>query len=122
MPAVYLHIIQNKIIMDKEAIKNEIHEIITNAGREITSDDIFESLKARVDPGRTQETIRSYIRELVNDSSALIGSSNNGYFKISSKQDVQKAIKYLENRIPELEERIKNLCDSWNNKNPDDTV
>jgi len=110
------------IIMDKKAIKDEILKIITDAGKEITADEIFEKLKARVDPGRTQETIRSFIRELVNDASTLIGSSNNGYFKISSKQDVQKAIRYLENRIPELQKRIRKLCDSWNNENPDDTI
>ncbi|MDZ7719137.1 MAG: hypothetical protein U5K72_10015 [Balneolaceae bacterium] len=108
--------------MDKETIKNEIQEIITNADGEITSDEIYDSLQARVDPGRTQETIRTYVRELVNDSSALIGSSSNGYFKISTKKDALRAIQYIENRIPELEERVSNLRESWNNENPEDSI
>lgn len=108
--------------MNKEQIKNEIQDIIANASGEITSDQIYEALHVRLDPGRTQETIRTYIRELVNDSSALIGSSSNGYFKISTKREALKAIRYIESRIPELEERVRKLRESWNNENPTEII
>jgi hypothetical protein len=74
------------------------------------------------DPGRTQETIRKYIRELVNEQHNLIGSSNNGYFKINSTQRAQEAVDYLLNRIPDLQLRADNLKQIWNNNNPNNQI
>jgi predicted esterase YcpF (UPF0227 family) len=66
--------------MNKEQIKANIIAIINNATGYIIADEIYNLLRQQVDPGRTQETIRKYIRELVNEQSNLIGSSNHGYF------------------------------------------
>lgn len=58
---------------------------------------------------KAKETIRTYIRELVNDGSVLIGSSRQGYFKIKPPDEANQAIEYLQNRIPKLEQRINEL-------------
>ncbi len=108
--------------MNKQQIKARILQIINRTNRYITADDIYSRLSRNVDPGRTQETIRKYIRELVNEQHNLIGSSNNGYFKINSAQRVQEAINYLLSRIPELQLRANNLRQIWNNNNPDNQI
>ncbi|MBN2733134.1 MAG: hypothetical protein JXR26_11955 [Balneolaceae bacterium] len=108
--------------MDKSEIKEKIIKIIENADGNIKTDEIYELLEKNVDPGRTQETIRTYVRELVNDGSVLIGSSQKGYFKIKSRKEAKQAIEYLQNRIPKLEERINELRKSWNSQNPNDKI
>ncbi|HSH24176.1 MAG TPA: hypothetical protein VLA13_01360 [Massilibacterium sp.] len=69
-----------------------------------------------------EKTTRTYVRELVNDGSVLIGSSQKGYFKIKSRKEAKQAIEYLQNRIPKLEERINELRRSWNSQNPNDKI
>jgi len=108
--------------MNKQQIKLEIQRIIEAENSPITADQIYAKLTARVDPGRTQETIRKYIREMVNDGTALIGSSNRGYFSIQSKEQVQQALSYVNNRIPKLQNRAQNIKDSWNERNPNDQI
>lgn len=108
--------------MTKKEIKERIDIIISNKKDNITADEIYDSLLNKVDPGRTQETIRKYIREMVNSGEYLIGSSNKGYFKITSKKEVLNAIKYLENRIPNLQTRAKTLKQKWNNNNPNNKI
>lgn len=108
--------------MTKQEIKNLIVEIINDANDNITADQIYQSLVQDVDPGRTQETIRGYIRELVNDDSQLIGSSNSGYFKINTGAKAQIAISYLLNRIPDLRRRANNLQAEWNRQNPNNLI
>ena len=108
--------------MTKQEIKDLIIAIINNSPNEITADQIYESLIQEVDPGRTQETIRQYIRELVNDDSQLIGSSNHGYFKINSALKAQTAIDYLLNRVPDLVDRADNIRSAWNLQHPDDII
>jgi len=63
--------------MTPQEIKDHINNIITNNNGSITADKIYSSLIDQVDPGRTQEIIRKYIREMVNSGEHLIGSSNN---------------------------------------------
>ena len=108
--------------MDKSEIKEKIIEIIENADGNIKADEIYELLEDKVDPGRTQETIRTYIRELVNDGSFLIGSSQRGYFKITSREEAEEAVDYLQNRIPKLEERISRIKENWNSQNPNNKI
>ncbi|MFA7445741.1 MAG: hypothetical protein WCY89_07315, partial [Flavobacteriaceae bacterium] len=104
--------------MNKQQIKARILLIIDNSNGYITADQIYNQLLQNVDPGRTQETIRKYIRELVNEQNNLIGSSNQGYFKINTTQKAQEAINYLLNRIPDLQMRADNLRAIWNENNP----
>lgn len=104
--------------MEKQQIKEKIVKIINRTGGYITADEIFEKLKKRVDPGRTQETIRTYIRELVNEQNNLIGSSTKGYFKINTIEKAEEAINYLLSRVPHLQERAENLKAIWNRDNP----
>ncbi|HLS31910.1 MAG TPA: hypothetical protein VK021_13725 [Flavobacteriaceae bacterium] len=106
----------------KEEIKAQILEIIENTKGNIKSDEIWEELTSQTDPGRTQETIRKYIRELVVEGGNLIGSSNKGYFKISTSEKITKAVSNLETRIPKLEERVNKLKESWNIQNPDSQI
>ena len=108
--------------MNKLQIKTRIILIINNANGYIIADEIFNQLTQNVDPGRTQETIRKYIRELVNEQNNLIGSSNQGYFKIDTPQKAQEAINYLLNRIPDLQMRANNLRNIWNENNPDNQI
>lgn len=108
--------------MGKNEIKENILRIIREANGYITADEIYRKIKQNVDPGRTQETIRKYIRELVNDQNNLIGSSNKGFFKINSPQKAVQAIQYLKNRIPDLRNRANNLRDIWNDKNPNNQI
>lgn len=108
--------------MNKLQIKTRIILIINNANGYIIADEIFNQLTQNVDPGRTQETIRKYIRELVNEQNNLIGSSNQGYFKIDTQQKAQEAINYLLNRIPDLQMRANNLRNAWNENNPDNQI
>jgi len=108
--------------MTKQEIKNLIVAIINGTHDNITADQIYQSLIQDVDPGRTQETIRKYIRELVNDDSQLIGSSNIGYFKINTAAKAQRAIDYLLNRIPDLRSRANNLQAEWNRQNPNELI
>lgn len=102
--------------MTKEEIKEQIIEIITEVSPDsITSDNIFARLSERIDPGRTQETIRGLIKQLVNNDNSLIGSSNKGYFLIKTDEaKLKKAIEYLEHRIPRLQQRAENLRRIWN--------
>lgn len=100
--------------MDKQEIKDQIFAIIREASPNyITADRIYTRLTERVDPGRTQETIRKTIRELVNDDDSLIGSSSKGYFYIDSEPKLEEAISYLLNRIPFLERRADMLRTLW---------
>lgn len=108
--------------MNKSEIQAQILQIINSADSYITADQIYTLLRQSVDPGRTQETIRKYIRELVNYQDYLIGSSNNGYFKINSSSKAQDAIDYLLNRIPDLQSRADNLKQIWNTHNPTDQI
>ncbi|HCY77470.1 MAG TPA: hypothetical protein DHV28_16260 [Ignavibacteriales bacterium] len=108
--------------MNKQQIKTQILSIINNAANYITADEIYNQLLQSVDPGRTQETIRKYIRELVNEQNNLIGSSNQGYFKINTPQKAQEAINYLLSRIPDLQMRADNLRATWNANNPNNII
>lgn len=108
--------------MNKAQIKAQILAIINNTNGYIIADDIYNQLLQVVDPGRTQETIRKYIRELVNEQNNLIGSSNQGYFKINSPQKAQEAINYLLSRIPDLQMRADNLRAVWNAANPNNQI
>lgn len=111
--------------MTKEQILAAIARIITEAtvnNGYIIADDIYRILQNQVNPGRTQETIRKYIRELVNQHDNLIGSSNKGYFKINSVDRANEAINYLLNRIPDLQERADNLRTQWNIQNPNNRI
>jgi hypothetical protein len=108
--------------MNKQQIKARILQIINRTAGYITADEIYNRLSRNVDPGRTQETIRKYIRELVNEQHNLIGSSNNGYSKINSAQRAQEAVDYLLNRIPDLQLRADNLRQIWNNNNPNNQI
>ncbi len=108
--------------MNKAQIKAQILSIINNTNGYIIADDIYSQLLQVVDPGRTQETIRKYIRELVNEQNNLIGSSNQGYFKINTPQKAQEAINYLLNRIPDLQMRADNLRAVWNAANPNNQI
>ncbi|MCC8410482.1 hypothetical protein LJ707_16185 [Mucilaginibacter sp. UR6-1] len=104
--------------MNKKEIKDEIITIIREASpNDITADQIYLKLTERVDPGRTQETIRKTIRELVNANYSLIGSSSKGYFYINSKVKLEEAISYLLNRVPFLERRADALRKLWNEEN-----
>ncbi|MBC8415638.1 MAG: hypothetical protein ISS80_04670 [Candidatus Cloacimonetes bacterium] len=100
----------------KQEIINKILKIISDASNSITADEIYKTLNGQVDPGRTQETIRGYIRDLVKDGNYLIGSSNRGYFHIDSPGKLDKAINNLEARSKSLKQRIKILKKSWDDK------
>ena len=108
--------------MNKQQIKTNILQIINNANGYIIADEIFNQILQGIDPGRTQETIRKYIRELVNEQNNLIGSSNHGYFKIDTPEKAQEAIRYLLIRIPDLQNRADNLRTIWNNNNPNNQI
>jgi len=108
--------------MNKAQIKALILQIINNANGYIIADDIYTQLSRNVNPGRTQETIRKYIRELVNEQNNLLGSSNHGYFKIDTPQKAQEAINYLVSRIPDLQERADNIRAIWNATHPNNQI
>ena len=108
--------------MNKQQIKARILQIITNTNGHIIADEIYNQLTQNVHPGRTQETIRKYIRELVNEQNNLIGSSNHGYFKINTPQKAQEAINYLVSRIPDLQMRADNLRNIWNANHPNNQI
>jgi uncharacterized membrane-anchored protein YjiN (DUF445 family) len=108
--------------MNKQQIKARILQIITNTNGYIIADAIYNQLTQNVHPGRTQETIRKYIRELVNEQNNLIGSSNHGYFKINTPQKAQEAINYLVSRIPDLQMRADNLRNIWNANHPNNQI
>lgn len=59
---------------------------------------------------------------MVNEQNNLIGSSNQGYFKINSPQKAQEAINYLLSRIPDLQMRADNLKAVWNAANPNNQI
>jgi len=65
----------------KDQIKGQLLTIINETEGNITSDQLYNLLVGQINPGRTQETIRKYIRELVNAEDNLIGSSEKGFFK-----------------------------------------
>lgn len=108
--------------MNKQQIKARILQIIANTNGYIIADEIYNQLTQNVHPGRTQETIRKYIRELVNEQNNLIGSSNHGYFKINTSQKAQEAINYLVSRIPDLQMRADNLRNIWNASHPNNQI
>lgn len=108
--------------MNQEEIKSRIIQIIATSQSTITADEINERLRNEIDPGRTQETIRKYIRQLVNDENNLIGSSSRGYFKIDTIEKVQTAISYLKSRIPDLQSRADNIRTTWNSQNPNNQI
>ncbi len=99
--------------MNKEEIKSEIIDIIMDSEGYITADEIYQRLTENVDPGRTQETIRGYIREIVNSQAHLIGSSNQGYFHITSEDLLKEATSYLLSRVKDLQDRAQNLRNMW---------
>lgn len=105
--------------MDNQHLKREITNIILESPTAITADKIYELLLQQVDPGRTQETIRLMIRELVNDDNNLIGSSNKGYFLIKEEEDLENAKTYLSTRIGTLQKRIDNLDRLWQESHSD---
>ena len=104
-------------MITKDQIINNIKEIVYQTTDEITADEIYKILKGQVDPGRTQETIRKYIRDLVKEGRSLIGSSNKGYFHIDTPNKLKKAINNLEARSKSIKKRIESLNDSWENSN-----
>ena len=108
--------------MTKQEIKDRIVQIINNAGDYITADQIYSRLTREVDPGRTQETIRRHIRELVNEQDNLIGSSQNGFFRINTLERAIEAINYIESRIPDLQTRANNIRRIWNESNPGNPI
>lgn len=108
--------------MNKQQIKARILRIINTTRGYIIADEIYNRLTRNVDPGRTQETIRKYIRELVNEQDNLIGSSNQGYFKINTPEKAHEAINYLLNRIPDLQMRADNLRAVWNANHPNNQI
>ncbi len=59
---------------------------------------------------------------MANSGIFLIDSSNNGYFKISTKKQAKDAIDYLENRIPYLQDRAGKIRTTWNHNNPDNKI
>ena len=59
--------------MNKQQIKARILQIIANTNGYIIADDIYNQLTQNVHPGRTQETIRKYIRELVSCQLEIVG-------------------------------------------------
>ena len=91
----------------------------------ITSDEIFIQITRQGLPlfeGRTQEQVRGFIRDLVKNQNSLIGSGNQGYYAIASKDDALRAINNLESRSSKIEERRQALIDEWNNQNPNNTI
>ena len=54
----------------------------------------------------------------MNDDSYLVGSSSTGFYKIKTKLDAERAIKYLTNRIPDLKDRASSIATRWNSENP----
>jgi hypothetical protein len=108
--------------MNKDQIKERIRQIINETDGFITADQIYEQLLRAVDPGRTQDTIRKHIRELVNDQNYLIGSSNRGYYSINTTLKAEEAIHYLISRIPDLQTRADNIRRIWNENHPDDQI
>ncbi|MCO5933910.1 hypothetical protein NAF17_00030 [Mucilaginibacter sp. RB4R14] len=103
--------------MTKEEVKEEIANIILGVSPNfIKSDEIYESLTAKVDPGRTQETIRSMIRKMVKDGDYLIGSTNKGYFHITKEADLAVAKQSLLSRITHLKNRADNLQAMWDDR------
>lgn len=103
---------------DFSKLRKDIILIISESGDYITADQIHGKLvQYQIDEGRTQETIRKHISELVKDELNLIGSSNKGYFKITTLEKAQEAINYLLNRIPELQRRADALQNAWNSFN-----
>ncbi len=100
-----------------EDIKGQILAIVNETIGYIRADEICNRLLQPVDPGRTQETIRRCIRELVNAEDNLIGSSVKGYFKINSREKAEESISYLVSRIPDLQTRADNITQIWNQNN-----
>lgn len=99
-------------------IKADIIRIISESEDYIIAEQIYEKLvQHNISEGRTQETIRKHKSKLVKDEQNLIGSSNKGYFKITTSEKVQEAINYLLNRVPELEQRAAALETAWKNFN-----
>ncbi len=95
---------------------------MSNAAGVITADEICATLVNEVNPGRTQETIRKYIRVMVKSGDYLIGSSNQGYFAIETPVQALDAINYLESRIPDLQDRANRIRHTWNAKNPNNQI
>ncbi len=91
----------------------------------ITADEIFNRITLQGLPlfeGRTQEQVRGFIRDLVNNQSSLIGSGNRGYYAIASIDDALGAINNLENRSSRILERRQALIGEWNNQNPNNLI
>lgn len=78
--------------MNKQQIKARILQIIGNTNSYIIADEIYNQLTQNVHPGRTQETIRKYIRELVNEQNNLIGSPNQGISKSTLNKRQKKQL------------------------------
>jgi len=97
-------------------------QILEEHDNDITADQIYLELDRTVDPGRTQESIRKIIRDLANDEDHLVGSSSKGFFKIKTKADAERAIKYLQSRIPKIENRAESLRQKWNETNLNDKI
>ncbi len=59
---------------------------------------------------------------MVNSGEYLIGSSNNRYFKVTTRNQAIEAINYLENRIPDLQNRAERIRETWNSNNPNNQI
>ncbi len=103
--------------MTKAEIKKAILDILNAVEGDgyITADKIYRRISQHVHEGRTQETIRGYIRELV-DEGNLIGSSKNGFFIIRTRAQLEEAINYLNYRIRPLHTRAVKLQSVWEEK------
>lgn len=110
---------------EQQAILTFLQQNAAGNTNAITADEIFIRITQQGLPlfeGRTQEQVRGFIRDLVNNQSSLIGSGNRGYYAIASKDDVLRAINNLESRSTKINERRQVLIDEWNNQNPNNLI
>ena len=110
---------------EQQAILTFLRQNASGSSNAITADEIYNQITQQGLPlfeGRTQEQVRGFIRDLVNNQSSLIGSGNKGYYVITSKEDVSKAINNLESRSTKIDERKQSLIDEWNNQNPNNPI
>ena len=91
----------------------------------INADQIFQMLRNQnisVTQGRTQENIRDSVRSMVKDHGQLIGSTNNGFYLISNRDEVIDTIMDLEGRSRSMLERVEALKRSCNVQNPTNRI
>ncbi len=110
---------------EQQAILTFLRQNAQGKNNAITADEIFTQLTQQgisLFAGRTQEQVRGFIRSLVNNQGSLIGSSNNGYYVIVTKDDVIYAINNLETRATSASNRADELRQTWNTQNPNDLI